>query len=263
MKLGIIYTHTNKLDGKVYVGQTWQEPNRRWRKGSKKYISYRTTLVFYAALQKYGWENFESEIVAYCQTQEEMNRMEEFYIKERNSLAPNGYNLRDICDGREKHTQETIEKIREKAKLRKPGTSWNKIPIITIEGQKYKSCSGCKKTLPLEDNFSKSKKYYVSRCHKCNYKYGLGYIKVPEEQKQESFKMRGEKFKEIHGTPEKRQFFKELNSKAILKLDPKTKEPVAEYACAKDAKIDGYLGPGISTAIKVGDLYKGFYWKFK
>lgn len=263
MATGVIYVHINKNDGKAYVGQTWQNIERRWRKTSKAYYSYKTTLVFYRALKAHGWDAFESKILCECTTQEEMNRMEEFYIKQYNSLAPNGYNLRDICDGREKHTEETKEKIREKAKARTNRPEpWKKAYIMTIDGKKYKKCWGCLKDLPLEENFSKVRKHYKSRCHKCSYLYSP-YKRLPEDVKQESFKQRGEKFKEIHGTPQKRAFYKQLHSKPIQQLDLNTRQVLKEYSCAKDAKIDGFQGPGISNAIKTKGNYKGFYWQFK
>lgn len=263
MTHGVIYVHINKENGRCYVGQTWQNTERRWRKTSKAYFSYKNTEVFYKALQKYTWEGFESKIICECTTQEEMNRMEEFYIKQYNSLAPNGYNLRDICDGREKHTEETKEKIRQKATGRKRDSSWNKLNIIVIEGKNFKQCGACKQFLELETNFSKSKNHYYCQCHKCKYKYSHGYIAVSEDVKQESFKQRGEKFKQIHGTPQKRAFYKQLHSKPIQQLDLMTKEVLKEYSCAKDASLEGFKGPGISNAIKTKGHYKGFYWQFK
>lgn len=54
-----IYRHTNKVNGKVYIGLTKQKPERRWQKGH----GYIGTL-FGNAIGKYGWDNFEHEIVA-------------------------------------------------------------------------------------------------------------------------------------------------------------------------------------------------------
>ena len=55
-----VYMHKNKINGKVYIGITSQQPvKRRWRKGS----CYKNCNKFYKAIQKYGWNNFEHIIL--------------------------------------------------------------------------------------------------------------------------------------------------------------------------------------------------------
>lgn len=54
-----VYIHTNKTDGKRYVGITCQNVSRRWRSGE----GYMYNAHFYRAIQKYGWDNFTHEIV--------------------------------------------------------------------------------------------------------------------------------------------------------------------------------------------------------
>lgn len=53
-----IYIHKNRINGKMYIGQTKQPLERRFRNG-KGYIH---CPKFYAAIQKYGWKNFEHYI---------------------------------------------------------------------------------------------------------------------------------------------------------------------------------------------------------
>ena len=83
-----IYAHINKKNKKAYVGQTRQKLNQRWRNGD----GYKREPKFYNAIKKYGWDNFEHKILMTCETQEEANLLEEFFIKEYNSYQ-NGYNL--------------------------------------------------------------------------------------------------------------------------------------------------------------------------
>lgn len=84
-----IYMHTNKINGKVYIGQTCQKPEDRWQNGK----GYQHNPLFYNAIQKYGWDGFEHEIIEReIQTQEEANQKEIYYISYYNSYEE-GYNL--------------------------------------------------------------------------------------------------------------------------------------------------------------------------
>ena len=83
-----VYDHTNKINGKKYVGVTQKKPEKRWRNGKGYERQY-----FYNAILKYGWENFEHTILKTGMTQEEANYYEKYYIKEFDSLlGHNGYN---------------------------------------------------------------------------------------------------------------------------------------------------------------------------
>lgn len=52
-----IYRHTSP-SGKVYIGQTCQKPEHRWDNGRGYKSGY-----FYCAIQKYGWDNIQHEIL--------------------------------------------------------------------------------------------------------------------------------------------------------------------------------------------------------
>lgn len=83
-----IYMHKNKINGKIYIGQTFQDnPNERWRNGH----GYTKQLKFFSDIIKYGWLNFEHYILENNLTQEEANEREEFWIKYFNS-SEDGYN---------------------------------------------------------------------------------------------------------------------------------------------------------------------------
>ena len=88
----VIYMHRNKINGKVYIGQTGQKPSYRWKVGGK---GYETCCLMWKAIQKYGWDNFEHIILKENLSLEEANFYEEYYIKIFNSRDKKfGYNIR-------------------------------------------------------------------------------------------------------------------------------------------------------------------------
>lgn len=85
-----LYIHTNKVNGKRYVGITSTTPQFRWGKNG---YGYRKNQHFYAAIQKYGWDTFDHEIRLTDLTHEEAKKREKFYIALFRSYDPNfGYN---------------------------------------------------------------------------------------------------------------------------------------------------------------------------
>lgn len=92
-----VYIHRNKINDKRYVGITGKEsPELRWGRAGNGYYSNKH---FYAAIKKYGWDNFEHTIVAKDLTAEEAAMLERELIAKYQSNDPQfGYN---ICDGGE------------------------------------------------------------------------------------------------------------------------------------------------------------------
>lgn len=95
-----IYCHTNKINGKKYIGRSFQNPQKRWRNGE----GYKGSPYFYHAIQKYGWDNFEHTILLDNLTLEESYLQEKKFIEMYNSANPEkGYNISfggDGCSGR-------------------------------------------------------------------------------------------------------------------------------------------------------------------
>jgi len=111
--MGYIYKITNKLDNKIYVGQTIQDVEARWKDHLKKGSNCR---YLKSAINKYGVDNFEFKLV--CITfDNQLDNMEIKYIEQYNSLVPNGYNLR-LGGNSGRHNAETKQKISETLKNR-------------------------------------------------------------------------------------------------------------------------------------------------
>ena len=104
-----VYAHINKINGKMYVGQTSQRPTKRWNHGH----GYKGCDYFYYAIQKYGWDNFDHEIIASNLTKNEADNFEKLLIDRLNLLDPTyGYNLRE-GGSHWKMTEEHKQKIKE------------------------------------------------------------------------------------------------------------------------------------------------------
>lgn len=124
---GIIYKATNQLTGKSYIGQTNQsiqtrKTEHKYNAKNNIYCSY-----FHRSIRKYGWDNFQWEVLCECASREEMNEKEMYYIKELDTFGSNGYNLTFGGDGQngsqwwlgKKHTEESKKKMRESGKNKK------------------------------------------------------------------------------------------------------------------------------------------------
>lgn len=102
-----VYKHTNKINGKVYIGQTGQKPENRWQEGR----GYKGSDRFYKAIQKYGWDNFEHEVLFSFLSQKEAKVIERKLIQEYNSIDPLfGYNLTTGGETTE-FSKETLKKM--------------------------------------------------------------------------------------------------------------------------------------------------------
>ena len=108
----LVYLATNKINGKQYVGQTVKKLNLRWN----EHTSNQSNSVLHKAIRKHGKENFSVEKIHDCNSKEEMDFVEIFYIILLDTKAPNGYNLTDGGEGRSGYTlsEESKRKISQK-----------------------------------------------------------------------------------------------------------------------------------------------------
>lgn len=104
----VIYKITNTINGKVYIGQTTQNPTARWYQHGTCSTSKNTAIG--PAIVKYGKENFTFEVLCHTRTIEDLNSLEIDLIKYYNCLSPNGYNV-DYGGCNKQRTPETIKKM--------------------------------------------------------------------------------------------------------------------------------------------------------
>ena len=101
---GIIYIAINKIDGKVYVGQTKQTVKTRFGQHCNEALREEklelACCYFHQALLRYGKENFIVEQIDTAETKEELDEKESHWIKVYNSTDRiHGYNLTPGGDG--------------------------------------------------------------------------------------------------------------------------------------------------------------------
>ena len=121
-----IYKTINLLNGKSYVGQhtTYKEYDSYLGSGSE----------LKKDIKKHGSKYFIKGIIEYCDTQEELNDKEKYWIKELNTIE-NGYNISEGGSNgyrpigelnpffNKKHSEETIKHLSE---IRMGKEPWNK-----------------------------------------------------------------------------------------------------------------------------------------
>lgn len=81
-------------NGKIYIGQTVRSIKKRIQQHKKD--SKFKNFVFYKAIRKYGWENIKWYILEQCETKNELNEREIYWIEKEKSFInftnSNGYN---------------------------------------------------------------------------------------------------------------------------------------------------------------------------
>lgn len=124
----VLYEHRNKVNGKRYIGVTNSTTKRWCAKGNR----YERCPHFWAAIQKYGWDNFEHNVLIYDLTREEASRLEVYYIaKYRTREKAYGYNVTEgginppTMLGKH-HSEETKRKIRNSNRGKKHSEEQNR-----------------------------------------------------------------------------------------------------------------------------------------
>lgn len=158
MKLyNYVYLITNNINGKIYVGKHSTCNLNDGYMGSGKILKL--------AYNKYGIENFTKHILAFADTEDELNDLEMFYIKDLDAKTK-GYNLTDGGEGTlgfpspnkgkfgvdstmygKHHSEETKKKISNSNKGKTIGrTPWNK--GVTHSDETKKKISDARKGVP-------------------------------------------------------------------------------------------------------------------
>ena len=91
---GFIYITTNNINGKKYIGQKKYDACGNW----KYYLG--SGIILTKSIKKYGKENFSKEIIEECETKEQLNEREKYWISYYNAVdSDDFYNIAFGGDG--------------------------------------------------------------------------------------------------------------------------------------------------------------------
>ena len=247
-----IYKITNILNNKIYIGQTSKTPQQRWKRHVQDANANRVNTHLASAIQKYGEDAFVVESICQTDNQDELNKLEQYYIHLYDSLK-NGYNETDSinkCGGNtyagrtQKQMEITKNKISESKKGKKNPNS-RKIKsknINTKEELFFDSLSEC------QAYFNEQNHNFITRRvqHKTKYAYqGYWLIAYQEDEYITDFttSKSNRKAKPVKVTDNNTNETKKFNSYAAAERyfneKPKTFSGSA-YKCAKIFTVGKY-----------------------
>ena len=152
----IVYKITNKVNGKVYIGQTSETLQKRFSR-HMGYQALEHDTKFYRAVRKYGKDNFTIEQIDTAKTQKELDEKEVKWIKYYNSVEE-GYNSNDRqgkVGGDTLTGHPELDKIKEKivkSKLGSKNPQARRVKATNIKTQEvkvYGSFSECQADLNI------------------------------------------------------------------------------------------------------------------
>ena len=240
---GFIYMIKNKLNNKIYIGQTTRNLNKRYyeyKSAYNKQTFYNQYLL--NSYNKYGFDNFEFSIIDTASTMDELNAKEKNYILKYKSYDRNiGYNI-ELGGNNAIPSEETLNKMSYSHKGIKQTETWIKkriAPAGSDDAKKY----GKVKT-------EEEKKYLSEHSPK----YWLGKKRDEETRKKisETKKKRGVSKKQI------KAYFK-----TVYKIDINTNKIVEKYISTNDAATqEGVNQSTISRWCKIDKIVNGYKWSY-
>jgi len=253
--MGYIYKIENTVDNKVYIGQTTQDLEIRWRCHRKKSSNCR---YLKSAIQKYGIDNFEFKLV--CITfDSQLDDMEKEYIEQYDCLAPNGYNLRLGGDSG-KHHEDTKRKISATLLQNK------KIIQFDVQGNRLNSFNCLREAAESVGRSTSA----IGHCCNGDVRTTAGYVWKYESINSDTAKNQS-------GIPPLTGKFKRIIDKNIL-IAPKKNKLVRKIiqfdihgnklnsfnTCREAAKHVGVSRSSITTCcLGKRELSKGYVWKYE
>lgn len=174
-----VYCHINRTNGKKYIGITKRPVEKRWQKGT----GYNGNSIFRKAVNKYGWDNFDHEIIASNLTKQEAENFERLLIKELDTTNSElGYNvsLGGCAMENRHHTEISKKKMSENHRPEKYGDN-PRAKKVVCEGKIFSCIAECADFYGVQKSTMRS---WVNGSHNMPpewIKKGLNYYDSPIE----------------------------------------------------------------------------------
>lgn len=249
-----IYSFTNIINGKKYIGSTINSPNIRYNQHlyHVNNNTSKTSYPLYAAIRKYGIENFLFEVLysGNC-SQEELLKLEHDYIIQYNTVSPFGYNQTDNTE-RPINSVEAYKKISEtKRELAK------EVAVFDLDGNllnTYRSIVDCAEATGFNEKKIASccrGERKTSDNHIFYWIDEYGDFIIPEYNR--------DPYKGAAGTTQQ-----QITNKRVAKIDLKTNEILTIYdSIALAARENQCDASGISKVCRgIRNTTKGYKWKY-
>lgn len=261
----IVYKHTSP-SGKVYIGVTCQNPYQRWKRGK----GYTGNGYFMRAIDKYGWDNFQHEILCTNLTKSQAEFIEIRLIQLYESANREfGYNI-DLGGKLGGHRSEETKRKISVTQKGENGYWYGKKFSDEVRKRISKGLKGHKgywagkhHTEEAKRNMSLAKK--GKYCGKDNPMYGKH---ISEEHKQKiSYAVSGAKHP-LYGTHRleetKKKLREKIPSRPVAQMDKETHKVISIYPSMKNASECTNISVGNIGSCCYGNSKSagGYYWEF-
>ena len=246
---------TNKINNKKYIGQHTNLND--YYLGSGK--------ILFRAVNKYGKENFEKEIIEHCHSQKELDEKERYWIKYYDAVKSRDfYNIHvGGCGGDTYSGRSEEEKIAFKKTMSNVTTGENNGMYGKNHSTESKEkMSKTKKLNPSPKFQSKEFKEKISKATKAENNPMFGKKHTKESKNKMSINSTGKTSGERNG-----MYGKSgedcLNGKKIYQyLDGKMTKLIREFNSVSSVLMEYNLigHSSLYKAMKLNKKYKGFYW---
>lgn len=246
---GYIYKITNKTNGKIYIGKTFQDPEVRFR----QHYHTKSHSKLKKAILKEGFDNFTMELIYSSKDEVDINEKEMYFIDLFNSRDPDiGYN---ICKGGEGSKNHIVSKEwKEKMSI-----------IMGCKVQNLNTGEVFKSLYDVDRQYLGKTTSGVNAAIKHNHKFkGCWWIKIKDSPLNEEERI--QKIKELEEISEKQKIHGISLRAKELKLNPPLQRKVI---CIETQEIFNTMVEvntkyhcDVARSIRRGDTAAGCHWAF-